>query len=754
MNRAIKRKFRRFIIEPNFRFITYLMLIVIIISTVLLSINAAGTTYNYNIGDIAIEDIKSPREIQYINESETEIAKKIAAESVPVVFDKDQAILVESIRRIERLFSYSAKVLTENPPGRSEDRTFQLITLKDILPKDLIFDDRTLWNILKSGSIDNLKRTTIRILIFIFDNGIIEEPFKNPFNIDNQNITIRTINTSDATPEKSSRLEDIKILKDIKKELYAICYSISADKSREQLQAIYDIANRELRPNLQFNPEETKRRIDEKNKTIKPVLGIIKKGQMIVREGDTVTTESLNNIIILNKNTASTNITYPVGILLLQLIITLIAVFFSDDPDYKKLQNKKFPTIIFSLVMIFMIYTFALSRAENIYNTNFIFALLLPIPLVTMTIVTLFNDRLIAMLVSIFIIFFSFIISLASYTTMILAFSSAILGIIVIRNIEKRTEFLRAGFTIGLINSVIIFAIGLMEEYSASTIFKNIQLSFAHGIMNSILVMGIFPIYENLFGVTTRLRLLELSDLNAKIFKRMLMKAPGTYNHSLMVANMAEAACEAIGADPILARVGGYYHDIGKVNNAQYFVENKKDTEDNPDISPEDYTKLIISHVEKGVEIAKENKIPDPIIDFIREHHGTSTMTYFYHQALENAQSSGETDINKKDFQYGGPKPQSRETAVVMIADSVEAASRSIQGPTSIKLEGLVKKIIYNKLNDGELENSNLNISDLKIIQTSINRILKGLFHTRLEYPKDEEVKELEDKVLNSNGES
>ena len=306
------------------------------------------------------------------------------------------------------------------------------------------------------------------------------------------------------------------------------------------------------------------------------------------------------------------------------------------------------PLIIFSLVMFFMIYSFALSRVENIYNTPLTFALLLPIPFVSMTIVTLFDDRVTAMLIGIFIIFFTFIISQTEFITLIIAFSSAILGIIVIRNLEKRTEFLRVGFSIGLINSLIIIAVGLIDESSASNIVKNIQLSFAHGIMNSILVMGIFPLYENVFGLTYKAKTLELSDLNAKIFKRMLMKAPGTYNHSLMVANMAEAACEAIGADTILARVGGYYHDIGKVSNAKFFVENKGNSNNMPELPPEEYTSLILSHVDKGVELARENRLPDSIIDFIREHHGTSIMTYFYHQALEKADSEGKTGINKK----------------------------------------------------------------------------------------------------------
>ncbi len=750
MNRALKKKFGRFMEEPNFRFIAYLMIIVIVVSTILLSINVVDTTYDYNIGDIAAEDIKTIRDIQYENEPETEMARKRMMETVPLVFEKDQSILIESLKKIDRLFIYVLKVLTENPPTRSEDRTFQLIALKDILPKDISYDDRTLWNVLKSDNIEILKRTINKILIFIYDRGILEKPFKNPLDLNNENISLRTINISEETSDRSSRLVELNTIDEINKELKKICYSISSNKSKEQINAIHDIVKIELKPNLKFNLEETRRRIDEKLKTLKPVMSVLKKGQMLAREGDTITTDSLNKIKILNKNISKTNISYTIGILLLLLTITFISILFSDNSKRKNLQDKKIPIITFSIVIFFIIYTFALTKAWNIYETNLIFGLLLPIPFVTMTIAALFYDRFLSTLVSVFMIFFSFIISLTALPTMIIASSSTILGIIVVRNIEKRTDFLRGGFAIGLINSIIVIAIGLMEEYTASNIFKNVLLSFVHGITNAILVMGIFPLYENIFGITTRFKLLELSDLNAKIFKRMLIKAPGTYNHSLMVANMAEAACEAIGANPILARVGGYYHDIGKVNKANFFVENKGNVNIGTDLSPEDYTKLIISHVENGVELAKENKIPDSIIDFIREHHGTSVMTYFYHQALEIAEDSGETSINKKNFRYSGPKPQSRETAVVMITDSVEAASRSLQDPSSIKLEGLVKKIIYNKLNEGELEDSNLNISDLRLIQNAILRVLNGLFHTRLEYPKDEEITKLEEKVLNN----
>ncbi len=228
----------------------------------------------------------------------------------------------------------------------------------------------------------------------------------------------------------------------------------------------------------------------------------------------------------------------------------------------------------------------------------------------------------------------------------------------------------------------------------------------------------------------------------------MLIKAPGTYNHSLMVANMAEAACKEIGANYLLARVGGYYHDIGKIEDAGIYIENKITDKRAKSLAPNEYSRLIISHVEKGIALSKKNKLPEQVESFIREHHGTTMMTFFYHQALEEADASGANGtVSKNEFQYPGPKPQSRETAVVMLADAVEAASRSLQEPTNVKLESLVKKIIYNKLNDDEFEYSDLTMSDLNKIQRAFMRILNGIFHTRIEYPVNEEVQKLEEKL-------
>ncbi len=734
--------------KPPIRNSFFLLLGIIIIATVLLSFNVIGSTYDYNLGDISHEEIKVSGDIHYAIDSETDMEKKRVAEMVPLVFDKDQLVLIERLKLVEVLFNRIQETLQENPPIGTDDRTFQLVALKSRLPKYLMYNDAALLALLKHNHPRELRRIINRVLIYLFDRGILAEPYGNPLRIKNKNVSIRTINVSVETDETSTTLENLYTIHDVKRDLYKVCYSIAPNLNKEQLRAIYYIANSNIRPNLRFNGEESKRRISESVKSVKPIMGLLKKGQTIVREGDTITTESLKKIKILNKYTSRTNINYIVGVFILQFSFLIIFGYFTVIYNENLNLDNKTSLILFSLLLFFISYTFFISRIENIQSSKLIFALFLPIPFVTMIIAILYNIYL-SLMVGIYLIFFSYAISSASFASLILAFSSALGGAFVVGDVEKRTEFLRGGFILGLLNSLIVISVGLMEELSLNHVVNNVELSFGNGLINAVLALGFIPLYENLFGYTTKFKLLELSDLNASIFKRMLIRAPGTYNHSLMVANMAEAACKDIGANSMMARVGGYYHDIGKIENAGIYIENKLNDKSTKYLSPREYTKLIISHVEKGVKLAKKNNLPDSIIDFIKEHHGNSTMTYFYHQALELVNNSEDADeLNKSDFQYPGPRPQTRESAVVMLADSVEAAARSLQEPTYVKLEGLVKKITYNKLNEGELEFSDLTMSDLNRIQKSFLRVLYGIFHTRIEYPERDELEKLEDQVL------
>lgn len=594
-----------------------------------------------------------------------------------------------------------------------------------------------------------MKQSAKKILINIMDGGVLASAYGNPLSLSNRSVLIRTINELEETTEAPGALEDLKTYEMVTRDLYRQVQVQAPDLSREELATMAGVMRGFIRPNLTFNADETRRQIEEAVKSAKPITGSLKKGQTIVREGDTITPDALKKISILNTYTASTRVSYISGVLILQLSFLVIFGYFLFQFHSNLLPDSKTPIVVFSMVVVFIVYTFFLSRVDNILNSRFIFSLYLPIPAITMIIATLFN-MFIAIIIGMYLIFFSFAVSSGSLPVIVLAFSSAMLGVFVLTDVEKRTDFLRGGLVLGIVNSVVAVGVCLMEEYTLSETLQNVELALASGIVNSILVLGVFPVFENLFDITTKFNLLELSDLNAPIFKRLLIKAPGTYNHSLMVATMAESACKDIHADYMLARVGGYYHDIGKIEDAGIYIENKITDKKAKNLSPGEYSRLIISHVEKGIELAHKRRLPTQIVDFIKEHHGKTTMTYFYHQALESADTSGSAEeIDKADFQYPGPRPHSRETAVVMLADAVEAASRSLQEPTYVKLESLVKKIIYNKLNEDELEYSDLTMQDLTKVHKAFMRVLNGIFHTRIEYPDKEDVEKLEHRVIN-----
>jgi putative nucleotidyltransferase with HDIG domain len=741
----------QFLKKPNIKFSLISIFIILLISTILFSINLIGTSYHYEIGDIAKVDIRVPRDIEYVNEPETALERKREAESVPIVFEKDASVLQKKLNITAALINHATDTLRQFPPT-GNDLAFQVYAMKSRMPKYLQFNDTALNEVLKFRDPARLKKIMSRILIYIYDDpqmGVLDKPYDNPLKIYNNNVTVKTINTPEAVDEASRTLESLKSINDVNKNLYGICYSIEPTQQKTTLTAIATVIAGILEPNMSFNLEETKRRIIEVIKKVSPVTNKLKKGQTIVREGDTITQDILKKIDIYNKQTATINISFILGIILIQIVFFGIFGYFLVEYNRIFLPDKKSAIIILTLLATFMLYAFFVSRFESPINSKLTFALLLPISFVTIILSILYN-RYLSILTGLFIVFFATLISGGYISIAIISFSTALVGVFVNEKVEKRTDFLRGGLIVGIINSIVVLSVALIQEIPVLNMnFVQITgIAFTNGIINSILVLGILPLYENLFGITTKFKLLELSDLNADIFKEMLLKAPGTYNHSMLVSTISEAACKEIGANHLMARVGAYYHDIGKIPDAGMYIENRVTDPRAKLMTPKDYAQLIISHVDKGVKIAERNELPDAIIDFIREHHGQTTMTFFYHQSLEFAETAEHESIHKTDFQYHGPKPHGKETAVVMLADSIEAAARSLQSPSYEKLEGLVRKIIYNKLNEGELEFSDLSMTELSVIQETFFSLLKGIFHSRIEYPEDYDLKKLEKKVI------
>ncbi len=264
---------------------------------------------------------------------------------------------------------------------------------------------------------------------------------------------------------------------------------------------------------------------------------------------------------------------------------------------------------------------------------------------------------------------------------------------------------------------------------------RNAGWGMISGIFSAVLTIGGLPFLESAFGVTTSLRLLELSSPNQFLLRELMANAPGTYNHSVVAANLAESGAEAIGADPLLSRVGAYYHDIGKMKRPFFFIENQIDINEHDKINPNLSCLIITAHVKEGVELAKEYHLPPEIIDIIQEHHGTTLVTYFYHRAKEKV---AKERICEEDFRYSGMRPKSKEAALVMLADSVEAAARTMSKPSLNRLEQMIRKIVNGKLNDGQLDESALTLADLEKIVRAFTQTIASVYHYRIEYPKTE----------------
>jgi hypothetical protein len=317
------------------------------------------------------------------------------------------------------------------------------------------------------------------------------------------------------------------------------------------------------------------------------------------------------------------------------------------------------------------------------------------------------------------------------YYSYIFAFVSAVAASIVLQKAQNRMSLIKAGLVIAAVNCFTVVVILLIRQDLISNYLFLLFWAGLNGIICGMLTIGFLPPLEHALNAVTPFRLMELSDLNAPILRKLFIAAPGTYSHSLMVANLAEQACQDIGANPLLARVGAYYHDIGKMDNPDYFVENQTDHNRHDEIAPRLSATIIRSHVKLGVEKASSLGLPKDVISIIGEHHGNSIISWFYNKATEN-----DASVSSEDFSYPGNPPRSKESAIVMLADVSEAAVRTLTKPTAIKIEKFIQQLFDAKVEHGQLSQSDLSFSELEIIKKSFVRVLAGYYHTRIEYPK------------------
>jgi len=684
---------------------------------------------NLKPGDIADKEIKLKKQIEIVDKEKLEQYKKIIVATTPRVFVFSQERVADFLIKLNSL-KKSIYAISENNPTASIDKKVSLLLLEHPwlkgIKKDLIASLFTRQSI--DDDFDRLKFILLRYL----EGGILDDKMKKWKVLESSGLLIR----KGVSSEKSVRVavKNVMSVSEVRK-LLRKDILFSGDFDKEIAYCIYEIAKRLVVPTLIYNKEETEKSIDAKlREKMKPV--VYKAGQVIARPGDPITMEIYRVIQIINKERGAVNILSIVGSFFLILVIELILAFYiakNLNIELTKLSNL---LIIFSLVLVVAGLSYVVINIEDIKDKQVIYGLLIPSAIPSIVLFILFSKRLGA-IIGLFISFYILLITNGNLESFTVAFSSVFLSLIGKRDVHRRSEVWRYSYNVFIGYAILSITFAIMHSYPLEALFRNLIIGALNSVMTGIIVIGLFPIYENLFDIPTNFKLLEFSDLSSPLMRELMLKAPGTYQHSLMVANLAERAASEIGANSLLTKIGAYYHDIGKMKHPEYFVENQKDIKNSihNKVSPKNSAKMIISHVSYGIELAKKYGLPKVIIDFIPEHHGTSLVKYFYHKALENGEK-----VLEEDFRYPGPKPRSKETAIVMLADSVEAASRTLEKPTSTKIKELVDKIIADKINAGQLDECELTMKDIKKISDSFVDTLLGVYHQRIEYPNEEEI--------------
>lgn len=502
--------------------------------------------------------------------------------------------------------------------------------------------------------------------------------------------------------------------------------------------ALTDIGVFAIEENAFFDAEKTMQQRREAASLVEPVM--IRAGDKLVDKGETITSEIYEDLGLAGVLKDQRNYLPYIGLGLFTLLLCgllLFECFRQEDWD----KNTLFTVLFISIGSI------AIMKVFSYFDTNELqLYLAIPAAASVMIIKWLVNERFAIVIATIYALMGTILLNfqMPGYFNVeagIYILASQWAGIYFFKNSKDRGEILRVGFGVFMVNAITITTFLLISFTQINIRELLILLGFAlcSAFLSTVLTLGLMPFFEAGLNILSESKLLSLSNPNHPLLRKILVETPGTYHHSIMVANLSEAACEAIGANGLLARVASYYHDIGKSVNPQYFIENQMGEKNPHDLlKPEQSAKIIINHPYDGAFLLKEYKLPKEIIDIAEQHHGKTLLKYFYYKAKEN-----NPNVKEEQYRYPGPKPQTKEAAIVCICDSVEAAVRSMGQPSMDKIEDVVKAIIHDRLTDGQLNECPLTLQDLSLIQTAVCEMLKGIFHSRIEYPgaKLDEVK-------------
>ncbi|EDT16268.1 HD family phosphohydrolase [Clostridium perfringens] len=662
------------------KIILYIITFIVLYCTLMTGI--ITRKYDLKVGDIPKSDIKAHREI--IDESATEARKKEAEEKVDKQYSLRTDVQKQSEEKIKGFFSSVEKVLAQDKP---EEEKAKLIPRAPFKITDA-----------QANKISSMNEQSTKKL---------------------ESVCIDGLNKAYEAPIEDGNEQD---LKEAKKE-YTDFIS-SSDLSDSEKAIALNFVN-VVEPNFFYDKEKTDELIKETLKQVPPVM--IKKNQIVVSEGEPVTAhqlELLGTLGLLSDSASALYIYIALGV----LVIIVMYLQYGYIHKYYPAINKEFSKIV--MISILNVFPVILARLFGMMS-NYI----IPLACMPMLITLLLNYKISLVFSMLNVILIGGAVGF-NPNIIILAILNVVLGGTLLRKMQQRNDILYSSITVAVLSSILTFSVGTLTTNNFMEILADSTFAAAGAILSGILTIGVLPFFESTFDIVTNAKLLELSNPNNPLLKKLLMEAPGTYHHSILVANLAELAAEQVGGNPLLARIGAYYHDVGKTKRPYFFRENqfgKKNPHDR--LKPEVSSKIIISHVKDGSELAKEYNLPKTIHDFIVTHHGETLVKYFYLTVKNNSENPDE--VKEEDFKYPGPKPMSKEQGIVMLADSTEAAVRSINEPTEEKIEKMVNNIIDDKLASGQLDNCDLTLRDISKIKKCFLKALNGIHHERIEYPDD-----------------
>ncbi|MDD2541677.1 MAG: HDIG domain-containing protein [Desulfuromonadaceae bacterium] len=712
------------------RFILLISTALLLTFTILPNQHISDLTYK--VGDIATSDIRVTQDLLVEDKALTEQRRKDAAKNAPVVYNLNNLVSSTITDKLQQVVAVVNAGRGEKPGESISQWRAQLTPLLDT---DLSEAEIMALIRIKSGK--NFLASAAELLNDLYQRKIVLDG--KVFQTDTRRgLEITDNNGHPLGGDISFAVTDIGEARRIVNSWHFNGVGSTHDNAR-----ISAVIARILLPNLFYNREASEVRARTAMETVRPVLFKLQKGEMVVRVGERITPEESHKLEAIFGNQLSGSILFTaLGTFALILVLFYFPYRFACKNIRKFNPTNKDILIISLLITIsFICFKTALLITHNIgpvfpsidvssYYYLFPFA-------AGAMIVRIFINSEVALVYCAILAPMLGIMFENNMQIVIYSLLGSIVGAHGVRHCTRRGTVYAAGFKISIVNLALALSFQTLNNAIFTTQTLYIALfAILSGFISAGFVSSFIPLIETLFQYTTDIKLLELANLNSPVLRELMVKAPGTYHHSVIVGNLGEVAAESIGANPLLARVAAYYHDIGKASKPLYFIENQAGEENRHDkLTPSMSALILISHIKEGAELARENRLGQPIIDILRQHHGTALIKFFYERAKSQATAAGQT-VEEKDFRYPGPKPQTREAGIVMLADCVEAASRTLVNPTPDRIQGLVQKLINNVFVDGQLDECELTLKNLHEIARSFTAILNGIFHHRVDYPE------------------